>query len=178
MRTPIAITAIALTALLASAATVGAERLITGADIKDGSITHRDIKAGSLKVDRLEPAARHRAFISKQRRARQVDLSDTTVTTLKVPAGSYAVQATLSVSNGASTNSNMVCELQDSAGVLEFQQQWMASSAGQVIPMTIVGVATYTTPATITLQCFTMVGSTTGFNGVILAEQVTTAAKT
>lgn len=36
MRTPIAVTAIALTALLASAATVGAERLITGADIKDG----------------------------------------------------------------------------------------------------------------------------------------------
>jgi len=177
MRTPVAITAITLTALLASAATVGAERLITGADIKDGSITHRDIKAGSLKADRLEPAARHRAFVSTQRRSRQVDLTDTAVTTLKVPAGSYAVQASLSVSNGASTNSNMVCELQDSAGVLTSQQQWMATAKGQVIPMTIVGVATYAAPATITLQCFTMVGSTSGISGVILAEQVTVADK-
>ncbi len=32
-------------------------------------------------------------------------------------------------------------------------------------------------PATITLQCFTMARSTAGFNGAILAEQVTTAAK-
>lgn len=174
MRTPIAITAIALTALLASAATVGAERLITGADIKDGSITHRDIKAGSLKVDRLEPAARHRAFIAKQRRSRQTNLADTTVATLKVPAGSYAVQATLSVSNTNSA-SNMTCMLQDSAGALRSVQQWMASSGGQVIPMTLVGVATYTAPATITLQCFTMVGSTFGENGMILAEQVTVA---
>ncbi|MEY4225827.1 MAG: hypothetical protein RL190_584 [Actinomycetota bacterium] len=177
MRTPIAITAIALTALLASAATVGAERLITGADIKDGSITHRDIKAGSLKVDRLEPAARHRAFIAKQRRSRQTSLTNTAVATLKVPAGSYAVQATLSVSNLNSPSTNMSCMLQDSAGALRSEQQWMTSSPGQVIPMTLVGVATYTASATITLQCTTSVGTTFGYNGTILAEQVTTATR-
>jgi hypothetical protein len=181
MRTPIAITAIALTALLASAATVGAERLITGADIKDGSITARDIKAGSLTSDRLHQSSRDRVYISKSKRGRQLQpitgSGGTTVASLKVPAGSYAIQSTLSVSNTNSA-SNMTCMLQDSAGVLESEQQWMASSGGQVIPMTLVGVATYTAPATITLQCFTMVGSTFGVNAVILAEQVTTAAKT
>ncbi len=177
MRTPIAITAIALTALLASAATVGAERLITGADIKDGSITAKDIKAGSLTSDRLHQSSRDRVYISKPKRGRQVQPitgGGTTVASLKVPAGSYAIQSTLSVSNTNSA-SNMTCMLQDSAGVLESEQQWMASSGGQVIPMTLVGVATYTAPATITLQCFTMVGSTFGVNGVILAEQVTVA---
>ena len=178
MRTPIAITAIALTGLLASAATVGAERLITGAGIKDGSITARDIRAGSLTSDRLHPASRDRVYISKPRRSRQTDLTDTNVTSLKVPAGTYAVQATLSISNGRSTNTNVMCNLNDSAGILNdspFGQQWMATAEGQVIPMTIVGVATYSAPATITLHCDTAVGSTSGINAVILAEQVTVA---
>lgn len=184
MRTPIAITAIALTALLASAATVGAERLITGADIKDGSITAKDIKAGSLTNDRLHPASRDRVYISKSKRGRQLQQisgDGTTVATLKVPAGSYAIQAMLVLSNGNSSSTNALCELDDGGGTLggsPYYQQWMTKASGEVLPMTIVGVATYAAPATITIVCYASMGTVETTGGTILAEQVTTAAKT
>ena len=188
MRTPIAITAIALTALLASAATVGAERLITGADIKDGSITAKDIKAGSLTVDRLHQSSRDRVYISKSKRGRQVlrpiTAGGTTVASLKVPAGSYAIQSMLVVlaPNGITS---VLCELDDSAGTLDgspyfqvWSSQWLfgvdsQSTYEEGIPMTIVGVATYTEPATISLVCKMFDGVATTTGGTILAEQVT-----
>jgi hypothetical protein len=183
MRWPLIIVAVAITALLASAATVGAERLITGADIKDGSITSRDIKPGSLGSDRFERAARHNIYVSKAKRARQSDVPITTnnfvtVASVTVPPGTYALQAETTVANY--TDSSVTCTLTDNRNVLTGAQfgQLIAMPATQpnpAIPVTIIGYATYTSQATVMLQCAQGLSPANALAmwGTIIAEQVT-----
>ena len=177
------ILAIALTALVASAAGVGAERLITGADIKDGSITGRDIKRGSLKSEHLEAAARHRVFVANAKRARQmvsIGGNGANVVSLKVPAGNYAIQAMASITNG-SGETNLTCQLTDSAGIINkgyFEQQWITPTSSQTVPIALVGVASYTAQTTVYINCYASQGSASAFGGTIVAEQVTSDTAT
>lgn len=47
-----------VTVLVCGAATAGAAKLITGSDVKNGSLTGKDIKNGSLARDDLEGSVR------------------------------------------------------------------------------------------------------------------------
>lgn len=172
------IAAVVLTAVLASAATVGAERLITGADIKDGSITWRDIKKGALRGDRLAKGARHRVFVSKRRRARQGPSIGTShpvnEASLVVPAGSYSIAATLSVANNVAPT-QLSCQFTDSRGILDDEDtnlQWWTATNATMAPISLVGVATYTAPTTIYVTCFAQQGMAATAGAYIVAEQV------
>ncbi len=56
-RTTAATSVLALALIAAGGAGAAADRLMTGRDIKDGSIKNQDIARGDLKLDRFRPAA-------------------------------------------------------------------------------------------------------------------------
>lgn len=191
MRTPLVVALVAVTALLASAATVGADRLITGADIKDGSITGaeikngsitgRDIKRGSIDVSRLEAAGRNRVFVSKPRGTARTSVGlgrgqTSNVASISVPAGQYAIQATASVWWTSPTN--VVCGITDSAGILKdtlHQQVFVTWYDEGIIPVTALATAKYTSTTTVYFTCQTLSGYPTIYYPTIIAEQVTLA---
>jgi hypothetical protein len=193
MRGPVVIAVLVVAALAVSAGTVGAERLLTGADIKDGSITGRDIRPGSIDAARLAASARHRVFRSKPkaRTTRQspltLDGGKVQITTVNVPAGDYAVQAVFTATS-ITTGGLVQCWLGDSAGQLgtalgspSTMQQWVTydqkpagAAYAPATPMTLIGTASYAAPATITVTCYSQpgLGQFWVTNPALTAEQV------
>lgn len=164
MRWPLVVALVAVTALVASAGTVGAERLITGADIKDGSLTGRDIKWGSLKAEHLESKSQHNVYRSRRpkvgtRSVSQVLVAEaqpTNVLAVTVPAGEYVIQGNATAVIGSASTS-ITCYFTDTAKQLNsdsYQAEYLnVLEGGAAIPMSIIGAATYTSQTTVYLTC-------------------------
>lgn len=181
MRWPIAMIALVAVALLSSVATVGAERLITGADIKDGSITGRDIKAGSIDIKRIEEKGRNAVYRSRKLRpstrsnAYINEKTATNIASVSVPAGEYVIQGSVSVENGV-VNSATICYISDTAGKLgegNYSAEWLNQvGTEQMFPLTVVATASYTTPVTLYLTCYGANAGMWGQAPSLIAEQV------
>lgn len=149
-------TVIATLALcLTGAAGATAATLITGSEIKNGSITGADVKRGSLTAQDLSPSARRRlrghagstgiagpqgppgepgtagpsSVLIAQASAVDIDSEDGAkqVAELVLPPGSFSIDAVLSV---RSEGSGDVCELRSSDGLLEELQFTVGDNDG------------------------------------------------
>jgi hypothetical protein len=154
---------VAVVAFIASSTTVGAERLITGADIKDGSITGRNIMQGSLESEHLVRKHRNHAYVAHaNRRAGRsatvwtTDGQQVNLLTVTGPAGQYAIRASVTATL-MTGNSSARCSLTDSANVLNGRSPaatWLNQVNAQTsIPMAVVASATYTGQTSINLTC-------------------------
>ena len=65
MRTSVAVVAVAVTALLASSAGATAGTLITGKQIKDGTVTSADIKDGTIRLVDMNASSNRRVFLPR-----------------------------------------------------------------------------------------------------------------
>ncbi|MFM7246449.1 MAG: hypothetical protein ACKO2Y_03135 [Actinomycetota bacterium] len=182
MRWPLVVALVAVVAFAASATTVGAERLLTGADIKDGSITGRDIKPGSLESEHLVRKHRNHAYVahasSRAGRAATVWTTDgkqVNLISVSVPAGQYVIQASLTATL-MTVNSYVNCTFTDSANVLTGHSPvvtWLNQVNAQTwIPMAVVASATYTGQTTIYLTCSSQFASAGLSSASLVAEQV------
>lgn len=182
MRWPLIVALVAVVAFVASATTVGAERLITGADIKDGSITGRDIKQGSLDAEHLVRKHRNHAYVAhasgKAGRSATVWTTDgkqTNLLTVTVPAGQYVIQASVTAML-LNVNAYAMCSFTDSAKVLNNSSPtatWLNQVNAQTwIPMAIVASATYTGQTSINLTCSSRFASAGLTSPSLVAEQV------
>jgi hypothetical protein len=183
MRTSLVIVIAALVALLSSVATVGAERLITGADIKDGSITGRDIRSGSIDIERIERAGRNNVYRSKARTPRVAKVptvgiatnSSANVAMVTVPAGEYVIQGSLTPFL-TQANMSVTCSITDSAGILTTTNnggQWMNQVTNQIVTIPVFATATYSGSTAVYLNCSAFGGGVgTAYWPTLIAEQV------
>ena len=181
MRWPLVVALVAVTAFAASAGTVGAERLITGADIKDGSITGADIKRGALKAEHLEAKSRHNVYRARKgkRAVRSTvyttESKATNILTVTVPAGEYVIQASTSATI-MTANTSVLCYFTDSANKLSEASslaEWLSQVDNlQVTPLALVATATYSGQTTINLTCISYGNSVELGTPTLIAEQV------
>lgn len=188
MRWPLVVALVAVTAFVASATTVGAERLITGADIKDGSISGADIKKGSLKAEHLEAKARHAVFTSRRKRSTRsstvtINSGQTAnVASVSLPAGSYILFGQASVWAGGTVPA-VYCGFTDSLGQLTqyTTQAWPSPLGGGYeasLPLAIVTAVTYSRSVTVNLTCYSEFALSEINYPAIVAEQVSIAPVT
>ena len=176
------VVALVVVAFVASATTVGAERLITGADIKDGSITGSDIKRGSLESEHLTRKHRNLAYVGRKPKpdARSATVWTTdgqpmNVLTVTVPAGQYVIEATVTATL-LTVNTNVRCAFTDSANNLNRTSpyaEWFNNvNAQQSIPMAVVATATYAQQTSINLVCTSQFASAGLTSPSLVAAQV------
>ena len=182
VRWPLVVALVAVVAFAASATTVGAQLLITGADIKDGSITGRDIREGSLNSEHLMRKHRNHAYVAhasgRAGRAATVWTTDgkqVNLLTVTVPPGQYVIQASVTATL-MNVNAYAFCSFTDSANVLNGRSPtatWLNQVNAQTwIPMAVVASATYTAQTSINLTCGSQFASAGMSSASLVAEQV------
>ena len=181
MRWPLVVALVAVTAFAASATTVGAQHLITGADIEDGSITGHDIELGSLSAEHLEAKARHTVYASSVPANAFIDIGSgriAHVASVVVPPGDYVIQAQVTVEwRGASTRVN--CGITDDAhhltGLHARANPPTSNAFLSMTPLATVATVSYAHSVTVYLTCQPVSAPVAAYFPGIVAEQVSLA---
>ena len=103
------------------------------------------------------PAGATHAYVNTGSGISLSSFTDTTVTSVDVPAGSYAIYGAVELLNIGDSSQGASCKL----GTLGFQKDVTLDqydNAGDRLSVTVLGWATFAVPTTITLQCNTYDG--------------------
>ena len=103
------------------------------------------------------PAGASQAYVNTGSGIDLNNFTDTTVTSVDVPAGSYVIYGTAELINADDSSQAASCKL----GTLVFQKNVTLAqygSAGDRLSVTVLGWATFAVPTTIILQCNTYFG--------------------
>lgn len=183
MRTSVAVVAVAVTALLASSAGATAGTLITGKQIKDGTVTSADIKDGTIRLVDMNASSNRRVFLPRSapstRSKSSVKLPrdvTTLVSTVTVPAGSYVFTAVTTISPNMYYTTGAWCWFEGGTSLTKSntQQGWVketnATGGGDVIAL--LATATFSASTAVNLKCVAGGADTYLWNVEFLAEQV------
>ena len=183
MRTSVAVVAVAVTALLASSAGATAGTLITGKQIKDGTVTSADIKDGTIRLVDMNASSNRRVFLPRNVPSTRAKSSvrlpkeqTTLVSSVTVPAGSYVLTAVATITPNMYYTTGAWCWWEGGTSLTKSntQQGWTretnATGGGDVIAL--LATATFSASTVVNLKCVSGGSDASLSNVEFLAEQV------
>ena len=183
MRTSVAVIAVAVTALLASSAGATAGTLITGKQIKDGTVTSADIKDGTIRLVDMNASSNRRVFLPRNVPSTRAKSSvrlpkeqTTLVSSVTVPAGSYVLSAVATITPNMYYTTGAWCWWEGGTSLTKSntQQGWTretnATGGGDVIAL--LATATFSASTVVNLKCVSGGSDASLSNVEFLAEQV------
>lgn len=149
---------------------------VTGAKVKNGSLTSADFKAGAVPAGAQGPAGptgpsgTGPAYVGARDGSSLLSVFSsflTVVSTPTLPAGSYVVTGRANVIGGGGVTNVLICSM------LEDVAQNFTVANGGVVPLTLHSTTTLTAPGTVSLACSKSAGSPDIAQASIVATRVT-----
>ena len=134
-------------------AATAAARLITGGDIKNGSITGTDIKNGSLGAGDLASSAKAQVYWADTAGNQQLSTPGlASVVSVSVPAGRYLVLGNTGVTNISGASRSAECRIFDGTNDLG-RAKGLDDTTERSSYVAVTAFATLTSPGTLSLRC-------------------------